>query len=133
MVETQEKVIWVNWRAREFVTIQTYAKATGFKRNFNDILRGVGNINPPLAQNISTNLFHSPDCPLVDVCKVMKLFSHTNLNKELSAVKVDMLRKNDLPLPHLKTRRLEILLMKRANIGKVLFGKPLFTEYDHNQ
>jgi hypothetical protein len=113
-----------------------YCKAIDFRPNFTDLLRGVCNINPEWAQNFAIKLYHNKDSagndgvPLIEVSDVQELFYQRDMIKELTALMVDVLAKNEPSQSRLQTRYLEILLLKRPDIANALFSKRMFTEYD---
>jgi len=130
--KTHEKVVQIFCELGEYEKVVQYAKTQDYKPPYLQLIRGVCQIKPAGTEQFLKILAEDPSGPLVDLGEAMELLNQYDLIRELTAVMVPILSKNEPSHARLQTRYLEILLLKRPDVADALFGRHALSEYDQS-
>lgn len=116
---------------KAFDKIFPYCQQYSYKPDFNSILNNVINVAPDSAAGLCKLVCNRQTSTfLIDVTKIIELFSAKKRIQELTAFLVDYLKDNRPEDSFLQTRILELNLYEQPQAAQVLLENNIFSYYD---
>ncbi|KAI9297462.1 putative CHC1-clathrin heavy chain [Neoconidiobolus thromboides FSU 785] len=125
-----QKVVNAFAELGEFPKIILYAKKSGYQPDYVFLLSHILRVNPEKGAEFASLLVNDESGPLVEIERVMDIFSQFNMIQPATSFLLDALKGNKPDQGHLQTRLLEMTLLNAPQVADAILGNEMFSHYD---
>jgi len=114
----------------QFNKIVLYSKKVGYQPDYLYLLQLVLRTDPDKGVEFAQLLVNDENGPLVDLERILDVFTSNNLIQQATSFLLDALKDNKEEHANLQTRLLEMNLLSAPQVADAILGNNMFTRYD---
>jgi len=114
----------------QFNKIILYSKKVGYQPDYLYLLQLVLRTDPDKGVEFAQLLVNDENGPLVDLERILDVFTSNNLVQQATSFLLDALKDNKEEHANLQTRLLEMNLLSAPQVADAILGNNMFTRYD---
>lgn len=114
----------------QFNKIILYSKKVGYQPDYLYLLQLVLRTDPDKGVEFAQLLVNDENGPLVDLERILDVFTSNNLIQQATSFLLDALKDNKEEHANLQTRLLEMNLLSAPQVADAILGNNMFTRYD---
>lgn len=116
----------------EYSKIVLYAKKVGYQPDYLTLLQHILRTSPDKAAEFASLLVNNEEGPLVDIERIMDIFTQFNMIQPATSFLLDALKGDKPEQGHLQTRLLEMTLTSAPQVADAILSNEMFHHYDRN-
>ena len=124
------KVISCFAETGQYNKIILYANKVGYEPDYVFLLQHIMRIDPEKGSEFASLLMHNETGSLIQLEKVIDVFSSMNMVQQATSFLLDALKENRPDQSVLQTKLLEMNLLHAPQVADAILGNQMFTHYD---